>query len=485
MSLESGKLPDVWKTANISPIFKKGKKNFPSNYRPVSLTCVLCKVLESLVRDVLINFLTKHGYFSKRQFAFINGRSTILQLLYLMEAWTDALDAGISIDVCYMDFMKAFDKVPHRRLISKVKQHGIEGKALNWIQAFLSNRKQRVVLNGKSSAWHEVTSGIPQGSVLGPLLFVLYINDLPACVKSECLLFADDTKIFRSILSDEDRQVFQDDIDKLHAWTTDWLLLFHPDKCKVMSIGRGSKSHEYSLPTVGNGRTTLTHTTSEKDLGILFDDALSFREDMTTRINKASSIMGVIRRSYSYLDESSFKSLFKALVRPHLEYGAPIWQPYKMMDITAMEKVQRRATKLVSSLRHLAYEDRLKKLELPTLRFRRLRGDIIETYKLMTGIYDSTLPPLLYTDNCDRTRGHRLKLKKSRWNTTLRGNSFSNRVTNQWNALPEEVVSAPSLNAFKNRLDKLWKEHPWRFDYTADLGPYPYKPPVANALASK
>jgi hypothetical protein len=293
------------------------------------------------------------------------------------------------------------------------------------------------------------------------------------------MLFADDTKIYRTVSSETDQQLFQKDLDSLYSWSEKWLLKFHPDKCKIMSIGRGDKSHQYSLPSESIERTTLSRTSHEKDLGVTFDDNLSFREEVTNRINKANSIMGVIRRSYSFLDEVSFKLLFKSLVRPHLEYGAPVWYPTLKADINALERVQKNATKLISSLRKLPYTDRLKKLNLPSLRFRRLRGDIIEAYKLTTGIYDTTLPPLLHIDNNSRTRGHSLKLCKSRWTSTIRGRVFTNRIVNQWNALPEDVVSAPTLDTFKNRLDKLWKEHPWKFDHKADLGPYPYKPPDA------
>ena len=262
-----------------------------------------------------------------------------------------------------------------------------------------------------------------------------------------------------------------------------WLLCFHPHKCKIMSIGKGDKDLTYTLPSKDNTRIVLQRTTEEKDIGVTFDENLTFRQDINTRIRKASSIMGVVRRTYTYLDEEVFSLLFKALVRPHLEYGAPVWSPLKMMDIEAIEKVQRRATKLVSSVRDLPYSERLKKLKLPSLRFRRLRGDVIEAYKLLSGIYDTSLPQLLQQDHNRSTRGHSLKLQKKRWSTSLRGNAFTNRIVNVWNALPEEIVTAPSLNSFKNRLDKHWSDHPWRYDFKADLGPFPYRPLTAMLLS--
>ena len=238
LTMNKGSLPLIWKRANVSPIFKKGKKQLASNYRPVSLTCILCKVQESIIRDDLIAHMNANGLISKRQFGFLSGRSIILQLLHVVDEWTDILDAGGTIDVCYMDFMKAFDKVPHRRLIIKLHNHGIQGKLFDWIRSFLEHRQQRVVINRQYSTWSNVTSGIPQGSVLGLLLFVIYINDLPDTVLSQVFLFADDTKMYRQIQDASDRHTFQEDISKLQEWADKWLLRFHPDKCNLMTIGR-------------------------------------------------------------------------------------------------------------------------------------------------------------------------------------------------------------------------------------------------------
>jgi len=222
-TLKNGQLPGLWKQANISAIHKKGDKRVAGNYRPVSLTSVPCKIIESILRDRLISHMKEHNFFTKYQFGFISGRSTTLQLLHVIEEWVEWLDEGGSVDVCYLDFMKAFDTVPHRRLASKIRSYGITGHVLAWIQSFLSNRTQRVHINGASAEWSVVTSGIPQGSVLGPLLFVIYINDLPDKIISRIMLYADDTKIYRRIKSEVDEAVFQKDIDSLQDWSDTWL----------------------------------------------------------------------------------------------------------------------------------------------------------------------------------------------------------------------------------------------------------------------
>ena len=198
---------------------------------------------------------------------------------------------------------------------------------------------------------------------------------------------------------------------------------------------------------------------------MLFDERLSFKEEISTRVNKANSIAGIIRRSFVYLDEITFCLLFKALVRPHLEYAVNIWNPCLIKDIKAIENVQRRATKQIAGLKDLSYSERLKKLGLPTLKFRRLRGDMIEVYKLLHGLYNCNPNLIIELADNTHTRGHSLKLKKKFARTSRHASVFSNRVVNHWNSLTEFVVTAPTLNAFKNRLDRLWSNHPLKFDW--------------------
>ena len=195
-SLSTGTLPIDWRTGNITAMYKKGSRKLASNYRPVSLTSILCKTLESIVREHKLLHMRETQLFSPKQFGFIGGRSTSLQLLKVLDEWTQILDDGGDLDVVYMDFLKAFDTVPHKRLMAKLHSYGIKGKIHRWITSFLSGRRQKVLVNGKASSWTAVISGIPQGSVLGPVLFVLFINDLPETVDSEVFLFADDTKLY-------------------------------------------------------------------------------------------------------------------------------------------------------------------------------------------------------------------------------------------------------------------------------------------------
>ncbi len=315
--------------------------------------------------------------FSNSQFGFIEGRSTILQLLNVLDLWTEMLNKNESIDVVYMDFMKAFDKVPHQRLLHKLKSYGIGENIISWMASFLTSRKQRVCINGLYSEWKNVTSGIPQGSVLGPLLFVLYINDMPDDITSNIFLFAD-TKIFMNSSNHQNSVNLQQDLNKLIEWSNNWLLKFHPDKCKVWDINH----HDRECNNYYLGNTRLEHSSCEKDLGIYIDNKLKFDTHIRVKVNKANRVLGAIRRSFSFLNKENFLKLYISLVRPHLEYGNPIWYPRYVKDIIIIENVQRRASKMIPDIKDKPYTERFKYLNLPTLAYRRLRGDMVETYKI-------------------------------------------------------------------------------------------------------
>ena len=195
-SMTTGIVPTAWRQAKVTAVFKKGNKNMASNYRPISLTCIPSKIIESLIRDHIIKYMSSQSLFSQKQFGFMKRRSTVLQLIHVMEKWVAALDAKDDIIVAYLDFQKAFDKVPHRRLIYKLNQYKLWSPLITWIQNFLSGRTLQAVVNGESSLVKAITSGIPQGSVLGPTLFAVYVNEIPDIVRSEVYLFADDTKLF-------------------------------------------------------------------------------------------------------------------------------------------------------------------------------------------------------------------------------------------------------------------------------------------------
>ena len=277
-SLNEGCIPDDWKNAEVRPIFKKGDKSNPGNYRPVSLTSVICKLFEKFIKDSLNNHLINNNILSKEQFGFVSGRNTITQLLVTINDWMLELDNDNILDAAYMDFRKAFDTVPHQRLICKLKSYNIKGPILNWIVSFLTNRSQYVKINNSVSSNLKVSSGVPQGSVLGPTLFIYFINDLPNVVhNSKVKIFADDTKAYNCIHDINDVNNLQNVIDEMFLWTQKWLLKFNKDKCKILHIGKKNPKNKYYIGST-NERTELTETDLEKDLGILIDPGLNLKK---------------------------------------------------------------------------------------------------------------------------------------------------------------------------------------------------------------
>ena len=466
-SLESDCLPLDWKSGNITAIYKKGRKCLPNNYRPISLTSIICKVFESIVRTHLMKYFLEHNLFSEKQFGFLSKRSTVTQLLQILDTWTNQLEMGGQIDVIYTDLEKAFDKVPHHLLLKKLQNYLVDNKVKEWIASFLCNRRQRVGISNSFSSWRSVVSGIPQGSILGPFLFLVYINDIVSTCDDETsmFLYADDTKLFRYVGCPQDSKILQTDLQSLHKWIKEWLLSLNIEKCKIVSYGRQKQDTNYEIDG-----TQLERVTNIKDLGVIFDSDLKFHTHVNTIIGKAYAILGLINRNFRYMKTEVFIQLYKAMVRSHLEYAGSVWSPYMKGDIEKLERVQMRATRMVQGVRHLSYLDRLKFLNLPTLRYRRQRGDMIEVFKIMNGNYENFRPFSCLEQDRYNLRGNSKKLPVGYCKGNLRKYNFTCRVVGLWNSLPESVVTSESLNIFKARLDKHWRSQELCFDWTVDIG---------------
>ena len=346
-------------------------------------------------------------------------------------------------------------------------------KLINWIKEFLHDRTFSVRINGVYSDFFPVLSGIPQGSILGPLLFVIFINDLAMDFNSDSnlFLFADDGKLFRHVKDLTDSIVLQRLCQDFYNWSERWLMKLNTDKCKIISISSNatSQSYTYGFNTVNQEFVELEHVTSILDLGIVVDEKLSFDSHISGKVCKAFQMLGVINRNFKMLCKDTFILLYKSLVRTSLEYGHSIWNPSRVSYISDIEKVQKRATKMVHTCKHLSYVERLKFLQLPTLKFRRIRGDMIEAYKILNDKYDARVVPTLSMNTSTRTRGNSLKLKVERCKYNLRKFSFTPRVVNIWNSLPDSIVTSESVNMFKNELDKFWINKEVYYDWKADI----------------
>ena len=327
--------------------------------------------MESLVRDQLVEHMERNNKFSVNQHGFVPLGDCSTNLLICVEKWIEILESNDCVDVVYTDFSKAFDSVPHQRLLRKLKKKGVTGKLLAWIAAFLNNRHQQVRVDDEFSTWKRVKSGIPQGSVLGPILFVIFINDMPDVVESICQLFADDAKIFDTVnlRNPNSGDRLQRDIDSVSKWSDKWQLPFNVTKCKVLHIGNTNPCRRYKM----NGQY-LEDVEEEKDLGVLVDNELKFHKQVAAVVKNANSKLGLIKKSFARLDEDTLPLLYTSLVRSKLEYGNLIWGPFYKEDAKTVEKVQKRATKSIPTLKQLDYTDRLRKLNLPSLQHRRRRG---------------------------------------------------------------------------------------------------------------
>ena len=373
-------IPAVWLEANITPIFKKGDSALPSNYRPISLTCTLCKVMESVIKQQVICYLLQHGFISKEQHAFLARHSTVTNLLESVHDWALSFHYKIPQDVIYFDFARAFDSVIHSKLLIKLQSFGIDGPLLSWICAFLSSRVQRVTAEGVSSEWVKVISGVPQGSVLGPVLFLMYIDDVtliyPGLVTYK--LFADDLKIYSSVDSAQSSVDLHTTLLRLEEWCRTWQLVINVSKTSVVHLGYNNPRASYSF----NG-APIVCVTSVRDLGVDIDSGLTFDSHINKMLAKAYSRVGSLFRGFSTRNVNVLRQAYITYIRPLLEYASNVWCPYLLKHINAIEKVQRNFSKRIPALRKLSYQERLALLDLETLEYRRLKADLALYYKIM------------------------------------------------------------------------------------------------------
>ena len=274
-SLKEGRIPCAWKAANVVPIFKKGDKHKAENYRPISLTSIICKVAEHIVHSQIMDHLDTHNLLTDCQFGFRKRRSCESQLLLTVHDLATGLRDKQQIDAILLDFSKAFDRVPHERLLLKLNHYGVRGHLLSWIKDFLKGRTQQVVLEGKKSNTSPVTSGVPQGTVLGPLLFLIFINDLPDCVSSSIRLYADDALLYRPINSHDDIESLHRDLANVQEWERKWLMSFNADKCEVLRISNKRKLIIGVSPYSIHG-TALRTLDEAKYLGVILQRNLSW-----------------------------------------------------------------------------------------------------------------------------------------------------------------------------------------------------------------
>ena len=456
-SLDQGCVPPDWKMAHIVPVFKKGSKSKVENYRPISLTSITSKLLEHIVHSSVMDHLDDHGYLNCFQHGFRQNRSCESQLITTVRDFANCLNEQGQIDAILLDFSKAFDKVDHRKLLSKLSEAGIDDSLHQWTESFLSNREQSVLVDGVMSSPAAVTSGVPQGTVLGPLLFLIYINDISDSLTPGTVirLFADDSLLYRTIKTREDHEILQKDLDALQAWETENKMEFHPGKCQVLRVTNKINPSDavYSIHD-----TDLTIVKSAKYLGVIIDSKLNWSEQISAVCGKASGTLAFLQRNMSFCPIDVKEKCINTLVRPVLEYGCCVLDPHQANHRVELELVQRRSARFVTGNHarvHGNTEKNLNLLDWPLLETRRARAKLqilhkaikAKSLEIPTTDLAWKIPP-----RSTRSNMNRLNFPVPRSNVDSHLHSFFPNTIRLWNALPEQAQAIQSYDSFKQTL---------------------------------
>ena len=445
-SLQRGTLPSEWKLSNVIPIHKKGDKSFVENYRPISLLCVIAKVMERCIYNHLVDHIRK--MISLAQHGFLRGKSCTGQLLSVLHRISKNLDSGKQTDILYFDIAKAFDTVDHNLLLNKLSQFGLTGNILQWFKNYLTGRQQRVLLNGVISDTLPISSGVPQGSILGPLLFLIYVNDLPSSISSPSVgisLCADDTKCFSVVESPADACALKTEARNVEKWALSWRLKFNPQKCKVLSVTR---KHHPIVAEYNINSEIMQHVDTQRDLGVTFSSDLKWNKHIYEQVTKANRILGMLKRlTVKLLNVNTRRCLYLTLVRSHLAYASQVWSPQNTTMCMELKRIQRRATKFILALPFRtdeSYKSRLVTLKLLPLCYWHEYLDILFLFKCAHGLIKSDILPeqidsLTTTFNLRSTNNSIITYNIPKVRTLCHQNSYFVRVSRVWNTLPDEL----------------------------------------------
>ena len=457
--LDDGKVPKSFKRSCITPIFKSGNKGHAVNYRPVGLTSQLSKIFEKIVRGQMLDFFEKNNVLNNTQHGFRKGRSCLSQLIEHFEKIIDYLDQGYNIDVVYLDFCKAFDKLDFNVLLTKLKNYGVGGKLGRWLYSFLIGREQYVMVNGFVSVVCDVLSGVPQGSVLGPLLFLVMINDIDENVKGAFLSsFADDTRIGMAIKGSEDVSNLQLDLDEIYKWADDNNMKLNSSKFELLHYGNKNFTNE-SYSYIDSTGKIITPQESVKDLGVIMSSNAMFSSHIDTTITKVNKLVSWALRSFECRSKEFMLTIWKSIILPHFDYCSQLWNPNKVGDINCLELIQKCFICKIKSCKEMSYWDVLKDLKLYSLQRRRERYRIIYLWSILEGLAPNPKPSQIYAKfNSRLGRTCAIPIVKSGPYQKLVWSSFAVHSARSFNCLPKvRNVTDCSKDVFKNCLDKYLK----------------------------
>ena len=456
--LQKGVFPDIWKIAQVTPLHKKGSINMCENYRPISLLCCISKVFEKLVHDYVYRYLKSHNLLTSFQSGFCPGDSTVRQLVSLCHKIYSSLDNGDEVLSVFLDFRKAFDTVWHQGLIWKLEEMGITGHLLSWFQSYLSNRTQYVALQGIQSLLKPIKAGVPQGSVLGPLLFLIFINDICVGIRSNIQLYADDTSLFMTVKKGNMISAvndINDDLNLIQSWCTQWLLKLNTEKSTVLLISR--KLNPTPLLPVKIGRSVLTQTVNHRHLGLTLGSRFHWSEHIEGILNKSTKRLNMLQSLKNKLPRFSLETLYLSYIRPLLEYADIIWCNSSTNLLNSIENIQIRAAQIVTGAkRRTSHESLYKEIGWESLSQRRNTRKLIFIHELQVKKSPKHLYDLLPTSTIpNRSLRNPHQIPQFRFKTDFFRKSALPSSIDLHNKLHNRLKSLANIRSFKRELCKI------------------------------
>lgn len=459
LSLATKTFPSFWKIAHIVPVHKKEDPKIVTNYRPISLLCVISKIFEKCMYKYLYNYIIENNLLSRHQSGFRSGDSTVNQLLSIVNEFSNALDLGKEIRVIFFDISKAFDRVWHKGLLFKIQNLGITGNLFTWIKSYLSTRKQKVIINGKESSVLEINAGVPQGSILGPLFFIIFINDIVTNISCTIKLFADDTSIYIIIDQNNSHSASSElnsDLRLIHEWSNKWLVKFNPNKTESLLISR--KTNQISYPTLYFDNTPVNEVSKHKHLGLTLNSTLHWGDHIDEIIAKANSKLNILRSLKYDLDRKTLTIMYFTFIRPMIEYCDIIIDNCPEYYKTKLEQVNIEAARIATgATRLVSIETLFSECGWDKLEIRREKHKLTQFFKIVNNLtpeyLTDLLPPNFDTIHNYNTRNSQ-NLPSQYCRTSYHLNSFFPSCICLWNNLPQNIKNSTSINSFKLSLDK-------------------------------
>lgn len=456
-SLTHKKCPTIWKQANVIPIFKKGDKSDPNNYRPVSLLNTTSKLMEKIVFKYIFNFFQEHKIVSRWQSGFMPGCSTTCQLLEIYHKFCKGVADGKEIRVVFLDISRAFDRVWHAGLLHKLRVAGICGNLLDWLSDYLRDRQQRVCIDGQFSEWTRLLAGVPQGSVLGPLLFLIFINDVTYVIRhTQMRLFADDTCMFITIDNrDLATEQVNEDLSAIMKWSEDWLVAFSAPKTKSMVISNKLDSHLNAHVNMSNTNIDLVH--NHKHLGLTLSDNLGWNLHINEVYSKAMKRLDIIQHFKFKLDRQALERYYISYVLPIIEYGDVVWSGANDQELDKLDRVQIRAMRIITGATERSNINALyEELGWHKLATRRHIHRLVWMYKIINNISPQYLTDIIPPTVGERQRYNlragtnitQIPAQKQRYSK-----SFFPSGIKEWNMIPIDIRESGNLSIFKDKLN--------------------------------